>query len=78
MKVHRHLTQFLGFVVKHLCWVPHTLTPTQEAERAILSIEPLRQPRFLKHDGWQFIVTLDESRFYFSTDHEQIWLRVKE
>jgi hypothetical protein len=26
----RHLTQSLGFVVKHLCWVPHTITPTQK------------------------------------------------
>jgi hypothetical protein len=28
--VHRHLTQSLSFVVKHLRWVPHTLTPTQK------------------------------------------------
>jgi hypothetical protein len=28
--VHRHLTQPLGFVVKHLRWVAHTLTPTQK------------------------------------------------
>jgi hypothetical protein len=28
--VHRHLTQSLGFVAKHLRWVPHTLTPTQK------------------------------------------------
>jgi hypothetical protein len=25
--VHRHLPQSLDFVVKHLRWVPHTLTP---------------------------------------------------
>jgi hypothetical protein len=34
--VHRHLTQSFGFVVKHLRWVPHTLTPTQKTELATL------------------------------------------
>jgi uncharacterized protein YueI len=34
--VQRHLTQSLGFVVKHLRWVPHTLSPIQKTERAIL------------------------------------------
>jgi hypothetical protein len=28
--VHPHLMQSLSFVVKHLHWVPHTLTPTQK------------------------------------------------
>jgi hypothetical protein len=28
--VHRHLTQPLGFVVKHLRWVPRTLAPLQK------------------------------------------------
>jgi hypothetical protein len=31
--VHRHLTQSLGFVVKHLRWVPHSLTPARKAQR---------------------------------------------
>jgi hypothetical protein len=35
--VHRHLTQLLGFVVKHLYWVPHILTDTEKARRPILS-----------------------------------------
>jgi hypothetical protein len=76
--VHRHLTQSLGFMVKHLRWVPHTLTPTQEMERATLSIELLRQLRSIERHGWQFIITLGELWFYLSADHEQIWLRVKE
>jgi hypothetical protein len=41
--VHLHFTQSLGFVVKHLRWVPHTLTPIQKRERTTLSIELLRQ-----------------------------------
>jgi hypothetical protein len=76
--VHRHLAQSLGFVVKHLRWVPHTFTPTQKLESATLSIELLRQLRSIEHYGWQFIIILDEPWFYRSTDHEQIWLRGKE
>jgi hypothetical protein len=59
--VHRHFTQSLSSVVKHLRWVPHTLTPTQKTERAALSIESLRQLRSIEHHGWQFTITLDES-----------------
>jgi hypothetical protein len=76
--VHRHLTQSLGFVVKHLRWVPNTLTPTQKTERATLSIELLCQLWSIEHHSWQFIITLDESQFYLSIDHEQIWFRVEE
>jgi hypothetical protein len=65
-------------VVKHLHWVPHTLTPTQKTEPATLSIELLRQLRSIEHHSRQFIITLDESWFYLSTDHEQIRLRVEE
>jgi hypothetical protein len=43
--VHRHFTQSLGFVVKHLRRVPHTITPTQKTKRAALSSEVLHQLR---------------------------------
>jgi hypothetical protein len=29
----------------------------------------------IKHQGWHFVITLDEWWFYLSTDHEQIWLQ---
>jgi hypothetical protein len=70
--------QSLGFVVKHLRWVPNILTPTQKMERATLSTELLRQLRSIEHHGWQFIITLDESWFCPSPNYEQIWLRVEE
>jgi hypothetical protein len=41
-------------------------------------MRPLRQLRSIEYQGWQFIITLDESWFYLSTDHEQIWLHVEE
>jgi hypothetical protein len=28
----------------------------------------------IHHQGWQYIVTLDEAWFYFSNHHEHIWL----
>jgi hypothetical protein len=68
----------LGFVVKQLRSVPHTITPTQKTERATLSIELLRQLRSIEHHGWQFIITLDELWFYLFTDHEQIGIRAEE
>jgi DNA-binding IclR family transcriptional regulator len=59
--VHRHLTQSLGFVVKHLRWVPHSLTAAQKAQHITLSNELLRELRSNKHQGWQFLITLNES-----------------
>jgi hypothetical protein len=32
----------------------------------------------IKHHGSHFVITLAESWFYLSTDHEQIWLRSDE
>jgi transposase len=73
--VYWHLTRSLGFVVKHLHWVPHSLTDTQKAPRITLSNQPLLEIHSIKHHGWHFIITLDDSWFYLSTDHEQIWLQ---
>jgi hypothetical protein len=28
----------------------------------------------VQHQGWKYFVTLDEVWFYFSSQHEQIWL----
>jgi hypothetical protein len=28
----------------------------------------------VQHQGWKYIVTSDEARFYFSNQHEQVWL----
>jgi hypothetical protein len=52
--------------------------PVQKTERATLSIELLCQLRSIEYHGWQFIITLDKSWFYLSTDHGRIWLRAKE
>jgi hypothetical protein len=68
--VYRHLTRSLGFVVKNLRWVPHTSTDTQKAQRITLSNQLLLEICLIKHQGCHFIITLDESWFYLSPDHE--------
>jgi hypothetical protein len=70
--VHRHLTQSLGFVVKHLYWVSRSLTDTQKAQRLTLSSKLQRKFRSLKHHSWQFIIPLDKLQFYLTTDYERI------
>jgi hypothetical protein len=64
----------LEFVVKHLRWVSHSLTDTQKAQRLALWNKLLCKVRSVKHQGWQFIIILDEVRFYLTTDYERIWL----
>jgi hypothetical protein len=72
--VYRQLKSSLGLVVKHLHWVPHDLTEAQKVQHVTLSNQLLRQPRSLRHQSWSYILTLDESWFYFAPDNEQIWL----
>jgi histone-lysine N-methyltransferase SETMAR len=73
--VYRHLTKSLGFVLKHLRWVPHTLTDTQKAQRVTLLNQLLLELLSIKHQSWHFVITLDKSWFYLFTGHEQIWLQ---
>jgi hypothetical protein len=41
MTVYRRLTQSLGFMARHLRWVPHALSDAQKDERVNLSRGPL-------------------------------------
>ena len=72
--VHRHLTCSLGFTVRHLRWVPHRLSDSQKTMRVTLSTELLRLLEQQERRAWHDMITLDESWFYFCTDHELIWL----
>jgi hypothetical protein len=61
--VYHRLTQSLGFVARHLRWVPHALSDAQKGERINLS-RRLLQRRMLEVQcgrAWHDIVTLDES-----------------
>jgi hypothetical protein len=73
--VYQHLTGLLGFVLKHLRYVPQTMTDILKAQRITLSNQLLLELLSIKHQSWHFVTTIGESRFCFSTDHEQIWLQ---
>jgi hypothetical protein len=62
----------MGFVVKHLRLVPHTLSPVQKNKRVECSMDLERTLNLAKHRGWRYFLTSDESWFYFTIDHEQI------
>jgi histone-lysine N-methyltransferase SETMAR len=76
--VYRHLTHSLGFVAKHLRWVSHSLSATQQVQRVTLANRLFPGLGSIKQHGRYFVVALDESWFYFATDHEQIWMRPEE
>jgi hypothetical protein len=59
--VPRHLTRTLGFVVKHLRSVSHNFAAAQKASRVTLANQLFQDLCAIKHQGSQFIVTLDES-----------------
>jgi hypothetical protein len=63
--VYRHLTRLLGFAVKHLRWIPHTLTDAKKAQLITLSNQLLLEIRSIKHQSWHFIITLDKLWPYF-------------
>jgi hypothetical protein len=72
--VYRRPTQSLGFVARHLQWVPHALSDAQKGERVNLSRRRLRMLAVQRDRAWHDIITLNESWFYLSTDYEFIWL----
>jgi hypothetical protein len=61
--------------VKHLYWVLQALTETHTGHWVTLLNQLLCELRLVNDQGWQCLITLDESKFYLAPDHEQIWLR---
>jgi hypothetical protein len=54
--------------------VPHALTEAQRRERVGKSIALLSLLAKAKRRAWQFIITRDESWFFYVTQHSKIWL----
>jgi histone-lysine N-methyltransferase SETMAR len=65
----------LGFVVKHLHWVPQSLTEAQWQIRIDRSIELLRRLESAQANDWQSTMILDGYWSYFWTSHEIIWVQ---
>jgi hypothetical protein len=70
--VHWHLTRSLGFLVRHLRWIPHVSTEEQKRIRVSNSEQLLAILQEQQASSWRELVTLDESWFYLHTDHERI------
>jgi hypothetical protein len=54
--------------------VPHTLSPVQKVARVESVIHLKKILLSAKHRGWRYILTGDESWFYFTIIHDHIWL----
>jgi hypothetical protein len=73
-RVSLHLTQKLGYTVRHLRCVPHTLSAADKLVRARLLMQSMGLLGAQRRKSWQDMRTLDDSWFYFTTDSECIWL----
>jgi hypothetical protein len=69
-----HLTHKHGFPVRYLRWVPHLLSEADKHTQTQFSFELFEMLQHQKDRAWYDIVTLNECWFYFTTDHERIWL----
>jgi hypothetical protein len=76
--IHWHLTRSLGFLVRHLRWIPHVLTEEKKRIRVSNSEQPLAILQEQQGSSWRDLVTLDDSWFYLHTDHKWIWLALGE
>jgi hypothetical protein len=68
--VHRHPTQSLEYVIRHLHWVPHSLSADEKAKRVAMSRSLLHLLESLSARSWLNFITLDKSWFYHENDEE--------
>ena len=72
--VYRIVRKELGYVLKHLKWIPHCLTSSQKLCRIRLSKNLFPVLQEADRTNYQLFMTGDESWFYLTTDHETQWL----
>jgi hypothetical protein len=53
--------------------VPHTVTESDKMNQVQRAIELLGLLQSIRRQGWQYIVTIDESWFYWEINWEQQW-----
>jgi hypothetical protein len=73
-RVRYRLVNKMTYKLKHCKWVPHRLSEAQKQTRAATSKRLMDLLDSVQHQGWKYLVTLNEAWFYFSNQHEQIWL----
>jgi hypothetical protein len=72
--VRYRLANKMAYKLKHCKWVPHRLSEAQKQTQVTPSKRLLDLLSSVQHQGCKYHVTLDEAWFYFSNQHEQIWL----
>lgn len=72
--VYLRMTVNIGYISKHLKWVPHLLNPQQKKNRMDISKMLLKILQSAERQGWKYFVTGDESWFYLSYDYERQWV----
>lgn len=73
--VHYVLTVRMGYKQYNFKWIPHILTFYQKYQRMDDSRALIEVLKKAKKNGWHFIVTGDESWFFYRTPGGRIWLR---
>jgi hypothetical protein len=68
------LVNKMTYKLKHCKSVPRGLSEAQKHTRVVTSKCVLDLLSSAQHQGGKYFVTLDEAWFYFSNQHEQIWL----
>jgi hypothetical protein len=62
--VYCHLTQTMKWKLRYLQGVPHSPTESEKINRGQRATKLLELLESIRHDVWQYIVTLDDSWFY--------------
>jgi hypothetical protein len=57
-----------------LRWVPYRISDLQKQTQIIMSKEWLKLLESMRNHSWKYRKMLDEAWFYFSIEHESIWL----
>jgi hypothetical protein len=70
---HRHVTQSLGFTVRHRRWVPHVLTAEQKQIQVQMAIKLWQVLSVQSTRQWHDIVTLDEPWIHLFSEHDLTW-----
>jgi hypothetical protein len=65
-----HLVNKMTYKLKYCKWVPHRLLEAQKQTRVAPSKRLLDLLGSVQHQGWKYLVTLDESWFYFSNQYK--------
>jgi hypothetical protein len=73
--IHYILTTRIGYKYRKCWFVPHSLSAKQKEDRLTQSRELFQVLQNTKRLRWRFILTNDESWFFYMNEHQKLWLR---